>query len=86
MKLNIFENIYVLILDFTSYVGEKTKAEIQGPLSLTALHYHIFICRSICAAQVKSDQTRIEFSLQVLCVANKCDLHIALLSNYGQNA
>ena len=68
MKLNIFENIYALIMDCTSYVGEKTKAVIKDPLSLTALHYHIFIGSSRCAAYVKSDQRRIEFFLQVLCV------------------
>ena len=86
MKLNIFEIIYALVLDCTSYVGEKSKAVINDPLSLTTLHYHIFICSSRCAAYVKSDQRRIEIFLQVLCVANKCNIDFSVLSNYGQYA
>jgi len=62
------------------------KAVINVPLSLPAVHYHIFICSSMCAAYVKSEQPKIEFFLQALGLGNKCVFDFTVLSRYGQYA
>jgi len=54
----------------------KAKAVIKTPLSLTALHYHIFICTSNCAAYVKCEQLTIELFLHVLGFVVNMSSHI----------
>jgi len=64
----------------------NAKAVIKVPLTLTAVHYHIFNYSSMCTAYVKSEQRKIELFLQVLRLGNKCVFDFTVLSAYDQNA